>query len=192
MSWGAFSPNVVRTINYIVKQREVSGSLSAPGYLQDYWDMLGKVYRRLPEELIYPRDLQKAHDDIMLRVKEKENKGINRKIKARLAELESFAYSSESLGLMIRAAKTHGELIKEGKILHHCVGGYASSHASGKTTIFFIRHINEPMKPYFTLEYKNGQVIQNRGDHNCSRTEEVIAFEAEWLNYIANLKEINI
>jgi len=190
--WGRFRAPVVRTINYLEKQRSVCGSLAGPAYLGDYWDMLCSVYRTVPAELAFPRDLKIAHDDIMLRVKEKENKALSRKIRARAAKLEVLTYSSEALGLMIRPAHSHSEIIKEGKMLHHCVGTYAKSHADGKTTILFIRHIDEPERPFFTLEYREGKVNQNRGDHNCSRTDEVIAFEAEWLNYISKLKELNI
>ena len=190
--FGRFAPPIVRTVNYIIKQRAAHGSLIAPRYLGDYWDMLLKVYRRMPEELLFPRDLKNAHDDIMLRVKEKENKALTRKIKERFTQLDALSYSSEALGLLIRPAASQAELIKEGKMLHHCVGGYARDHANGKTSIFFIRHIDKPEIPFFTLEYRNGKVNQNRGDHNCGRTEEVIAFEAEWLNYISKLKEIHI
>lgn len=190
--WGRFIPPVVRTVNYLIKQQKVSGSLATPSYLRDYWDMLLKVYRRMPEELLFPRDLKTAHDEVMLRVKEKENKALTRKIKERFTQLDALSYSSEALGLLIRPAASQAELIKEGKTLHHCVGSYAKDHANGKTSIFFIRHTDKPEIPFFTLEYRNGAVNQNRGDHNCDRTEEVIAFEAEWLNYISKLKEINI
>ena len=192
LKWGRFSPKLLRTMNYLIKERKVIGSLSDVKYLGDYWDMLHKVYRRMPEELIYPKDLKRAHDEVMLRIKEKENKELTRKIKERLDSLDALSYSSEALGLLIRPAASQAELITEGKILNHCVARYAQSHASGKTSIFFIRHINDPEMPFFTLEYKNGAVIQNRGDHNCVRTEEVMTFEAEWLNHIRNLKEINI
>ncbi|MBR6603069.1 MAG: PcfJ domain-containing protein, partial [Clostridia bacterium] len=110
----------------------------------------------------------------------------------RFDSLDALSYSSEALGLLIRPAASQAELITEGKILHHCVAGYAANHANGKTSIFFIRHISDPEMPFFTLEYKNGKVEQNRGEHNCARTEDVIAFEAEWLNHIRNLKEISI
>lgn len=191
-TWGRFSPKLIRTINYLIKERKVNGSLSCAKYLGDYWDMLLKVYRRMPEELIYPKDLKRAHDEVMLRIKEKENKKLTRKIKERFDSLNVLSYSSEALGLLIRPAASQAELITEGKILHHCVAGYATKHADGNTVIFFIRHINDPEMPFYTLEYKNGKVEQNRGDHNCSRTEEVIAFEAEWLEHIRKLKEINI
>ncbi|MDU1707434.1 MAG: PcfJ domain-containing protein, partial [Anaerococcus vaginalis] len=39
----------------------------------------------------------------------------------------------------------------------------------GKTTIVFIRRKEKPDMPYFTLEYRNQQVIQIQG--KCNRQE---------------------
>ena len=91
--------------------------------------------------------------------------------------------------LFIRPAASYGEFVKEGKTLFHCVARYAKSHSTGGTNIFFIRCVDEPDKPYYTLELKLPQgkapyVEQNRGSHNCARTEEVARFEAAWLEHI--------
>ena len=93
---------------------------------------------------------------------------------------KSFFYHSVFGGKMSSGAE------KEGKLLCHCVGGYAKDHAAGKTSILFIRKIAEPEIPFFTLEYKDGKVNQNRGYKNCDRTKEVIAFEKDWLEHIKN------
>lgn len=183
-----YKVRIIRVLNYLQNQQESSRrkDLISCGYLRDYWRSLYDVYKSLPQELIYPKDLERSHDEMLLRVKEKENAKINAQIAKRLPSLEFMEYEDESLGLFIRVAASHSELIKEGKLLHHCVGGYASSHAEGKTTILFIRHIDSPSIPFFTLEYKNGKVMQNRGDHNCARTPEVEAFECKWLEHIKN------
>ena len=159
-------------------------------HLEDYWNALYKVYRAMPPELLYPKDLNRAHDEMVLRVKEKEDAELNAKIAERLPELSVMSYQNKEMGLMIRPAVSQGELIKEGKLLHHCVGGYAKKYASGETCILFIRKIEDPDTPFYTLEYKNGTVQQNRGDRNCARTPEVREFENEWLNHIKNLKEL--
>ena len=182
---------ILRAINYLERQRDGAGehkSLITVSYLRDYWNSLHSVYRAMPPELIWPRDLRRAHDEMLLRVKEKENAEINRKICERLPSLEGYCFTDTESGLFIRPAASHAELIKEGKLLSHCVGGYASAHAEGRTCILFIRHIDEPDIPFFTLEYKNGTVLQNRGYKNCERTPEVRAFEAAWLKYINSEK----
>lgn len=181
---------LVHLINYLDKQRESTDkpSLIDTGYLRDYWQACHNVYSKVPAELTYPKDLKRAHDDMVARVKEKEDAELRAGFANRFAELSKMSYQSEATGLMIRPAETQNELIAEGKILHHCVAGYAKSHANGSTSIFFIQKIAEPDKPFYTLEFKDGKVNQNRGDKNCARTAEVIAFEAEWLEHI-NSKE---
>lgn len=34
----------------------------------------------------------------------------------------------------------------------------------------------DPDKPYFTMEWKNGDIVQCRGSHNCGMPPEVKAF----------------
>jgi len=185
---------LIRTINYLEKQQEKADKkyLISVQHLEDYWNALYKVYRAMPQELLYPKDLNRAHDEMVLRVKEKEDAELNKMIAERLPALSVMSYQNEEMGLLIRPAASQAELIKEGELLHHCVGGYAKRYASGETCILFVRKIEEPNIPFYTLEYKNGAVQQNRGDHNCARTPEVQAFESEWLNHIKklNLKEL--
>ena len=91
----------------------------------------------------------------------------------------------EHNGLVITPAQNEGQLIAEGKILGHCVGGYGKAHCEGKS-IFFIRHTDAPDLPFFTLQLntKTGAVLQNRGEKNKDRTPEVKDFEEQWLAVI--------
>ena len=154
---------------------------------------------------IFPSDIKWAHDGVLKRYnaererirkieekeraerlkKEKEER--KAKFKSRYELLCKFAYESE--GLIIIPCETEDELKKEGSALSHCVYTYKESHAEGRTAIFFIRHKEEPDKPYFTLELdeKKLAVKQNRGKCNCDRTEEVIIFEKHWLEFIKNV-----
>ena len=55
--------------------------------------------------------------------------------------------------------------MKEGRVLHHCVGAsdsYMKKMAEGKTWICFLRKKKEPDKPYYTLEIKmeNDEILQ--------------------------------
>lgn len=187
-----YSAPLIHTVNYLERQKAaifLKGIINIQ-YLKDYWNALHSVYHSMPKELLWPKDLVRAHDQMVLRVKEKEDKEINEKISARLEDVSRLAYQDDETGLFIRPAESQGELIKEGKLLHHCVGGYAKAYADGSTCILFIRKINDPEIPFYTLEYKNGAVQQNRGDHNCARTPEVETFERKWLQYLKD-KEIS-
>lgn len=180
---------VIRGLNYLERQRKISGNLITVRYLLDYWDMQKEIQHGLPEELKYPKDLKAAHDLAVLRKKEKTDREINEKIAEFAQTLSWLSFEDEETGLMIRAAQNQEEMIKEGKILSHCVATYAARVSKRETCILFIRKIEAPEMPYFTLEYRNDKVIQNRGKSNCDRTPEVVAFEAKWIQHIKELKE---
>ena len=48
--------------------------------------------------------------------------------------------------------RSYAELLQEGNTLRHCVGGYSSSHISGRDTIFFVRRYRRPERSYYTLD----------------------------------------
>ena len=88
------------------------------------------------------------------------------------------AFLIKGKGLILRVPKDAQEIRKEGAALHHCVGTYVDRVAKGQTHIFFVRRVEEPDTPYFTMEYNKGRVIQCRGSHNCGMPASVKAFVA--------------
>lgn len=155
--------------------------------LLDYWRMLEE---RLGEGKTpdhgerWPSDLSKAHDResefATARRQEGTNKGIIRAYRQNLP----YSFTDKETGLLIRPVSSVYELTKEGATLHHCVASYAGKVSKGETEIFLIRKIGNAKKPFFTLEYRDGRVIQNRGLKNCPRTEQVVKFEEKWLEYL--------
>ena len=180
--------NIMRAARYIAKQKrkfkDPKGLLDFR-YLADYWDMAAANGDDLTDDKIrYPHKLTSAHDNAMALKEEKASAAMQEKFDKRYAELEKYCYSSG--GLSIHPARSQKEMITEGKLLDHCVGRYADSHAEGRTSIFFIRRENEPETPFYTLEFdvKELKVRQNRGYKNCARTDEVQAFENEWVEFV--------
>lgn len=88
------------------------------------------------------------------------------------------AFLIKGKGLILRVPRDAQEIKNEGAALHHCVGTYVDRVAKGQTHIFFVRRVEEPDTPYFTMEYNNGRVIQCRGSHNCGMPASVKAFVA--------------
>ena len=75
--------------------------------------------------------------------------------------------------------------MNEGKVLHHCGGGYAERHAKGITNILFIRRKSEPYRPFYTVEIDNsGNIIQCYGMRNCPANDEIKQFEKRYLQYL--------
>lgn len=159
-------------------------------------------YDLTQKNILYPRDIQQAHDDavanwqIVQAEKEKEKAeaeakkyGYPERYK-KLCKKYAFEYGK----LMIVVPKAASEIITEGNILHHCVGSYTSDHIKGQTTILFLRHISEPDKPYYTIEVdeKEKHIVQCHGFMNewkSKKAEEVKVFEKEFAKFIKNPKK---
>ena len=179
-----------RTIRYLSRQK------SDWRTLRDYRRMAAEDGRDLTDNLVcWPRNLAASHQrqiaerEAIRNRKEAEKRAREQaerkeKFRERLAVLEELSFQQD--GLLIRPCADEDELRQEGKELHHCVGSYAKDHASGKTAILFIRKVEAPDKPFFTLEFdeKRQTVRQNRGLRNCARTPEVTAFEKAWLDWL--------
>lgn len=187
--------DVIKSLRYLDKQKkkypknknEIDENL-----LKDYWEMAKKLGENVADNNIkYPQNLVGAHNSVLMRMEFEEKKELREKFGERYEALKRFSYSYK--GLEIRPARSENELIKEGRILRHCVATYAKSHASGNTAILFIRKSKEPDEPFFTLEFdeKTLGVRQNRGLRNCSRTAEVKEFEEKWLEHIKRMKGEN-
>lgn len=133
----------LRTARYLHKQGQ-------PYYfLQDYRRMARQAGLDLEEEAQRrPPHLRQAHDRLVEETRYKTNRELRDRF-ARMSE-RCRALSWEHDGICIRPAATPEELVQEGSVLHHCVGGYAQNHASG-SIILFIRHARRPERSWFTL-----------------------------------------
>lgn len=89
---------------------------------------------------------------------------------------------------VIVIARSPQDLIREGDILHHCVGrmNYDQKFAREESLIFFVRNIAEPDTPFVTLEYslKNRKVLQCYGEHDTRPDDSVMEFvNKKWLPF---------
>lgn len=140
--------NYKKVINYLIDQSLLTSANVAAQTWVDYRDMLGGGEHTYRE--IFPKNLRQAHDDLVERAEaEKQSK-----YEAKFAELaEKYSALEWTDGdLCIRIAQNEQELIDEGKVLHHCVGGYGHKHASESDVIFFVRHYRRPERSYYTLD----------------------------------------
>lgn len=157
----------------------VRGSRSEWGFLRDYLQAAREIGADLSDpEARLPHNLHEAHDRmIMMRNElryqkrradqEKRCDGLQDKLDKRLPELER-KYSFEYNGLILRPARKLIELIDEGNVLGHCVGGYVERYAGGGTDILFLRPADKPDIPWRTIEFSpvTGRMVQDRGYKN--------------------------
>ena len=83
----------------------------------------------------------------------------------------------------IRLPSKLSEIVSEGSLLHHCVGGYTQRHASGETTIMFLRKNSEPDISFYTIEVRNNNIVQIHGFGNkwLGNNPEAIPTVMRWL-----------
>lgn len=121
---------------------------------------------------VLPRDLEQEHEnasEILRKREENRKKGEKKKqnadARAREDELNR-KYGFETAHFLIRAPKSMDEIIAEGKVLQHCVGGYAARHAEGAVTILFLRDKAHPRTPLCTIEVSGDRLVQIHGFQN--------------------------
>lgn len=146
---------------------------------RDYMRWLKGLDYPLDKYYRYPADFRSAHDRLhaewqaeLDRQEAERNSVFDAKMQKRLQDFKGY----KADGLFVSMPSSVAELKAEGKTLHHCVGTYAERVANGDTSIYFIRKEEEPETPYFTLEIKNGTVIQCRGYSNCNANDAVNRF----------------
>lgn len=139
------------------------------------YDLHNTVYQQ-------PRDLSAAHrqmvtetnrEEVKKRLEETEERYEN--IKKRYRSLRK-EYCYEDATYLIRPARSAEEIVMEGRILHHCVGGdnYLSKHNEGKSYILMMRYQKEPETPYITIEINPEQkrIVQWYGERDTKPDKE--------------------
>lgn len=179
-AWGHAS--VQKIVAYAAKQKYIS-------HYRDYLKDCVRLRWNLDDQaILFPPDLEAAHARTIEQVKyeeTKENEELFQKTRAKGLWMEY-----EKDGLLIRWPTSGNEIINEGKVLHHCVGGYVKRAAEGKTTILLIRKVDAPEVPYYTLEWLEGRVQQCRTTRNLCYTSnpQVKKFVDGWLEYLQTAK----
>lgn len=151
---------------------------------RDYLDMCQKQkYDMRNSFVLYPRDLQKAHDKVAHRIKLKADAKLRKDFKIayqRIMKRLDFEWNS----MKIVYPSSPEEIIAEGHALHHCVGSYVDRVAKKECIILFLRLCEEITKPFYTIEVRNQKVIQVRGMKNDNATPEVQKFMDRWTSRV--------
>ncbi len=146
----------------------------------------------------FPHDFKRWHDiriDEYHTAKALKDAEERKEMYAKFAEIAKkyfgLQYDKKSVYVAIIAQNPH-DLVKEGEVLHHCVGrmGYEQKFIREESLIFFIRMKENPSVPMVTVEYSPSKkkVLQCYGDSDTKPSEDVLDFvNNKWLPY-ANRK----
>lgn len=112
----------------------------------------------------------------------------NEKFIEKLSNVKDLEFEDENYKIVI--PQNCEDLINEGTILHHCVASYIRKIINDLTNIVFIRKIEDPETPFFTVEISNYKTIEQiHGLQNCNiEDEELKKFVEKW----ANEKELTL
>lgn len=153
----------------------------------DYIDAAADIgYDLTVHNVLFPKNLTSAHDEAVAARKLKAMEIEQQKARERYDKLMK-RYGKENGEYLIRAPHDAAEIINEGNVLHHCVGGYAARHANGSTTILFMRAVSRPDKPLYTIEMSGKELRQVHGYKNQTAPDDVPsakAFFDEWLSWV--------
>lgn len=151
------------------------------------YDMTNTVY-------LYPRDLEAAHQKMVDEENEDRVDERMKEVEVRYADIKKIyrrlrkRYYYEDANMLIRPARSAEEIVREGRALHHCVGGdgYLQKHNDEKTTILMLRFKTLPETPYITVEIEGTRIVQWYGANDKKPDRENMQ---RWLDaYVTRLK----
>ena len=109
--------------------------------------------QKLTEEELWPQRLQQTHDRLsearLLRLDADKSQKLQAGFDAVLQTYGGLQWTDGDLEILL--PKSNLELVREGQVLRHCVGGYGNEHAKGEKIILFVRHHRRPERSYYTL-----------------------------------------
>lgn len=187
-----------RLVRYLERNQAVDPDLFWAGisdvfqFYRDYIEMAWQLGLCMEHgKVLWPKDLSAAHDQVSARLtarREAELGNLPMEKGTVNGAARRKKYEFELDGLCIKFPLTAAAIRYEGKTLCHCVGGYADRHIKGVLTILFLRRVEEPNKPYVTIEMDGSRIVQVHGyqnDRGQKRPLEVHKefFEA-WLSWL--------
>ena len=158
------------------KGRPVSDSEIVRLYM-DYLDAARNCGMDVENPVIFmPRDLIEKHDRVTTAwsaIQRQRRKAAQAEADRKAAEAyrkrlhtlsEKYLFWTDDF--LIRAPVNADEIVDEGKVLKHCVGGYADRHLRGATTILFLRRRDKPHTSLATIEMNGNRIMQVHGYRN--------------------------
>ena len=181
---------LVRVAKWLgVKAETVAEKVKARKYSLIEWVDYISMARKLKYDLknpvvVYPKDLKAAHDHASAQIAIRVSKAAQKEYLKRKVEL-AYKYCYCDGVFFIRPPFSQAEIIREGKLMNHCVGTYAERHMKGQTDILFMRRCDKSDTPLYTIEIKDGFERQIRGKGNDPvKTEAEKAFHKNWLDWV--------
>lgn len=177
--------DISKVAKRLLEERRATGDDITFGDYADYLEAAEALGWRMDKRTIYPKNFMPIHDEAMEKYAIIKDKVAVEKFVAAEKKITTMTEPWTDGRLLIRPAKSLAELGKESRVLGHCVRIYDKKVERGDAAILFIRRVEEPETPYFTLELnKYCGIIQCRGLHNCAYPDDVRKFIENWHEWL--------
>ena len=186
---------VNKLVRYLERQRKQYSQTSKQTlqYYRDYLTMANERGMNLKDDIVRLQpQMMKYHN----RYLEEENRKANEKRYAEVNEKFKniandylrnkalFEYQDKKMQIIV--PKNASEIVKEGQLQHHCVGSsdtYMRKMNERTSFIVFLRKVQEPTTPYYTIEIKkDAKVLQSYAAYDRQPDIDVVKkFEEKWI-----------
>lgn len=149
-------------------------------------ETLGYDFSR--RDVLLPKNLRERHDAAAKALKIMDDRKKAEAYQKRRKALEKkYGYTCDGMSIVV--PRGIEDIVREGKTLEICVGGYAHRHVEGKTTILFLRHERRPERSWLCIELDTrGSIVQIHGYKNEGYPHAIAPRERykEWLEQWQN------
>ena len=180
--------SVNRMVNYMKKQKAAPNRLTQ--IWRDYLRMAKQEGMDTTDDIVrLPKDLKARHDQLVelrnarrdaerLEKEKKKYQALDERIRKHTSEVKRYYWEDDTY--MIIPAGRCGELVTEGRTLHHCVGSsdfYMEKMADGKSWILFLRKKENLEKAYYTIEIRleDDTILQYYSEFNRKPDQATIS-----------------
>lgn len=142
----------------------------------DYLRDCEKLHMDLTSKsVLYPKNLGRLHVELQSQIKHQANEIARKKWQKRYMEcVEKYSYADDDYCVIVPSDIR--DLIREGKDMHNCVGGYIDRVVAGDTDVVYIRRRAASEESFGTMEIYEGKIIQARGKYNKELPEDAKEF----------------
>ena len=183
-------------VDYLIKQAKAKEKKfsSVLWDFRDYYNMASELNYDIENPVVcFPKNLDEAHDNanrnhtvlLQKRYEKQERQKLKEYEKKKKEYEKQYAFSDGEFSIIIPSGIE--DIIREGKLQEHCVGGYAHRHVNGALTICFLRRTDDIDTPLYTIEMHGRLLTQVQGRKNKTPlTPEAKMFFDAWLEWVRN------
>ena len=169
----------------------------------DYLRMAQDSGRDIHDELIYrDKRWEERHDAYLEEINARKDKEWEQEREKKFGaitkdyERNKRIFEWQQDGTCMVIPKSFRDIVKEGRLQHHCVGAsdrYMGSMARRETWIIFLRHADDPETPWYTIETDGKKILQFYAAYDRQpEKEKVQKILQEWMKSVRRNMEREI